>query len=270
MAAFSASSQTSFFVAPHIIDTGYDLSDDSNFVSINTSVNFNNKLFCFFDGSGSNTKDYQLIPQLAANLGYHAVSVAYPNLPSPTASCTASADSLCYDNFRQELCYGTPVSDKVSIDTFHCIYTRMVKLLQYLIKKHIHKNGWEQFLSNDSIPVWSKFVMAGHSQGSGHALYFGKTQHINRVLMFSGVTDYSDFYNKSAHWIYALPNIIGVQNYYGFLHLRDEVLPFYKEYDNEIALGMTANGDDSTLVDNAVPPYNNSHCFYILTNVFGF
>jgi len=25
---------------------------------------------------------------------------------------------------------------------------------------------------------------------------------------------------------------------------------------------MTANGDDSTLVDNAVPPYNNSHCLY--------
>ena len=251
-----------FYVKPHAIDTGYLAAQDSHYVALNKAVNTNNLLLLLFDGSGSNTKDYLLFPNLAANLGYHVVSLAYPNSPTVGSLCDASSDSLCFDQVRQEICYGTPVSTKVSVDTFNCIYTRLTKLLQYLSATY-PGDGWGQFISNNN-PVWSSIVTSGHSQGAGHALYLAKTQNVHKVAMFSGVDDFSTHFNKAAHWIYGA-SVTPVNKIYSFLHLQDDVESYPHEYQNILALGMFAGGDDSTLVDTKTSPYSNSHCLY--TNI---
>ena len=251
-----------FYVQPHVIDTGYVAAQDSHYVALNKSVISNHLLLVFFDGSGSNTKDYLLFPKLAANLGYHTISLSYPNSPTVGSLCDASTDSLCFDQVRQEICYGTPVSTKVSVDTFNCIYTRLTKLLQYLAANY-PTDGWEQFISNNN-PVWSNIVTSGHSQGAGHAMYLAKTQNVHRVVMFSGVDDFSTHFNKAAHWIYN-PGITPISNVYSFLHLQDDIESYPHEYQVIQALGMFSGGDDSTDVDNKTTPYTNSHCLY--TNI---
>lgn len=251
-----------FYVKPHVIDTAYVAAQDSHYVALSSSVISNNLLLVFIDGSGSNTKDYTFFPKLAASLGYHVVSIAYPNSPTVGSLCDASSDSLCFDNVRQEICYGTPVSNNVSVDTLNSINTRLVKLLQYLTTTY-PANGWGQFLSGNNV-VWSNIVTSGHSQGSGHAMYFGKTQAVHRVIMFSGVDDYSIHFNKSAHWLFN-PSITPIGSIYSFLHLQDDVETYPHEFKNVQALGLLSNGDDSTSVDNKSTPYNNSHCLY--TNI---
>ena len=253
---------STFYVKPHIIDTAYVAAQDSHYVALNTSVTSNNLLLVFIDGSGSNTKDYTFFPKLATGLGYHVVSIAYPNSPTVGSMCDASTDSLCFDKVRQEICYGTPVSSSVSVDTLNSINTRLVKLLQYLSTTY-PSNGWGQFLSNNNV-VWANVVPSGHSQGSGHAMYLAKTQSVHRVIMFSGVDDYSTRFNKSAHWLFNT-SLTPTTNVYSFLHLQDDVEPYKYEYKNLQTLGLFANGDDSTSVDNLTTPYNNSHCLY--TNI---
>ncbi|HTA61940.1 MAG TPA: T9SS type A sorting domain-containing protein [Bacteroidia bacterium] len=254
---------STFYVKPHLVDTAYVAAQDSHYVALNTSITSNNLLLVFIDGSGSNTKDYTFFPKLAASLGYHVVSIAYPNSPTVGSLCDASTDSLCFDKVRQEICYGTPVSNSVSVDTLNSINTRLVKLLQYLAV--IYPSGnWGQFLSANNQVVWSNVVTSGHSQGSGHAMYLAKTQSVHRVIMFSGVDDYSTHFNKSAHWLFNT-SLTPISNIYSFLHLQDDVEPYKYEYKNLKALGLFANGDDSTDVDIVATPYNNSHCLY--TNV---
>lgn len=254
---------STFYVHPHVIDTNYVAAQDSHYVAISASAASNNLLLVFIDGSGSNTKDYTDFPKLAASLGYHVVSIAYPNSPTVGSMCDASTDSLCFDKVRQEICYGTPVSSNVSVDTLNSINVRLVKLLQYLAAVYPSDN-WGQFLTSNNQVVWGNVVTAGHSQGSGHALYLAKTQSVHRVIMFSGVDDYSLHFNKSAHWLFNA-SLTPTGNLYSFLHLQDDVEPYKYEYKNLQALGLIANGDDSTDVDNVATPYNNSHCLY--TNV---
>ncbi len=251
---------TIFYVAPSATDTAYASSQDKHLVILNKTVSYNNKLLVFLPGTGALTKHYTEFPKLAASLGYHCVSLAYPNdFPSITEACTGSADTDCFKNFRQEVCYGTPVSNAVSVDTLNSIATRLVKLLRYLNTTY-PSDGWGAYLKQGNVN-WNKIAVAGHSQGSGHALYFGKTKFCFRVIMFSGANDYSNLYKKPANWV-SMPGLTPVSATYSFLHLKDDVVAYSKQYKVVQATGMTGSGDDSTSVDNAQPPYNHSHCLY--------
>jgi len=250
---------TTFYVKPVVTNAAYASSQDSHYVAYNSSVTAQNKLLIFIGGTGSITKAYKDFPQLAANLGFHAVNIAYPNAVSAVSSCTSSSDPNCFEDFRQEICYGTPLSSSVSVDSLNSIYGRLVNLLEYLSATY-PSQGWSQYLSA-SAPVWNKILTAGHSQGSGHALYFAKTNSIDRTIMFSGADDYSIHFNDTAPWIYNA-GLTPVSKYYSFLDLQDDVAPYPYQYKVVIAMGLTASGDDSTLVDDKTSPYNHSHCLY--------
>lgn len=247
-----------FYVQPSETDINYAAAQDSHYVALNNSVVSNGKLFVFIGGTGSSNKNYTDILKLAANLGYHAVGVGYPNTPSISSSCAGSADPNCFYDFRREICYGIPVSSSVSVDTFNSIHIRLIKLLQYLDSNY-PLNGWGTFLSSGE-PVWDLCAFGGHSQGAGHALYFGKTNNCDRILMFSGANDYSVFYSSAASWV-SMSGPTPVNKYFSFLHKGDDVLDYAKQYSVISASGMLL-ADDSTLVDILSPPYGTSHCLY--------
>lgn len=249
-----------FYVAPHTTDTSYSTSEPDHYVALNLSVANNNKLLVFLPGTGASPKSYTDFTNLAANLGYHCVGLVYPNaFPSVAGMCDASSDTDCYKNIRQEVCYGTDVSSNVSVDTLNCIVTRLIKLLEYLDVNY-PVDGWGQFLNNNQ-PAWDKITLSGHSQGSGHALYLAKTNVCDRLIMFAGADDYSDYYGQPANWIF-MDSKTTVNRFYSLLHLRDDVWDYAKQFAVVKACGMTANGDDSTLTDNLQPPFGHSHCLY--------
>lgn len=250
---------TTFYVQPWQTDNAYPSSGDSNYVAINTSVTPINKLLFYIGGTNSSPKRTTLFLKLAANLGYHVISVTYPNSTSIQTACGSSSDVNCYTNFRQEACYGTPVSSAISIDTLNSLNTRAVKLLQYLNTTYPTQN-WGQFIAGNFLD-WSKLVTSGHSQGAGHALYFASINNIDRCIMFSGANDFSNFYNTPPNWISGT-FATSKNKIFSFLHLQDDGVPYSSQIQVTQSLGLWTSGDDSTLVDNLSTPYNNSHLLY--------
>jgi len=250
--------ETTFYVNPSETDPAYTALQDSHFVAIDPTAITRDKLLFYMGGTTSTTKNTKLFLKLAANLGYHAVSVAYPNSTSAQSACGFSTDSECFEKFRQEACFGTPLCDSIDIDTLNSLNTRTVKLIQYLDSLY-PEQGWGQFIDEDKI-AWEKVVTSGHSQGSGHALYFSKVRNIDRCIMFSGANDYSYLYNSPANWISG-DFITSVSRSYCFLHLQDET-GFPKQYDIMNALGLVSNNDDSTRIDHLSPPYKHSNFLY--------
>jgi len=250
--------ETAFFVKPAETYHAYTALQDSHFVAVDQTANSLNKLLFYMGGTTSTTKNTKLFLKLAANLGYHAVSVAYPNATSAQSACGYSTDTECFEKFRQEACFGTPLCDSIDIDTLNSLNTRTLKLIQYLDSLY-PAQGWGQFLNENNI-AWEKVVTSGHSQGSGHALYFLKVRNIDRCIMFSGANDYSYLYGRPANWISG-DFITSLSKAYCFLHLQDEV-GFSKQYDIMNALGLVNNNDDSTLIDHLSPPYKHSNFLY--------
>lgn len=247
----------SFYVAPNQTDINYDAVQDSHLVIRNTETNVN-KLFLFLGGTGSNTKSYTTISNFTGNLGFDVINLSYPN-NVPAASLSNSPDSLVFNKYRQEVCYGTPLSPDVTVDTLNCIYTRAVKLINYLDATYPTQN-WSQYLTNANALDWTKIVVGGHSQGGGHACYFAKFNNVERVLMFSSPNDYSDYYANAANWL-RTSGITAINKHFAYLSLEDEVVPFAIQLINLEGLGLYPLYD-TTNVDNSSAPYGQSHSLY--------
>lgn len=256
---FATAQLTSFYVTPYETDNAYPSSSDSNYVAINTNSSPFNKLLFYIGGTNSSPKRTTYFLDLAANLGYHAISLTYPNTTSIQSACGSSSDTDCYKNFRQEACYGTPLNGSINIDTLNSLNTRAIKLIQYLDIQYPSHN-WGQFLNGNSLD-WNKIVTSGHSQGAGHALYFAKTNNIDRCVMFSGANDYSNYYGRPADWL--TETFITQKNkIFSFLHLQDEGMPSsYDQFEILDTLGML-DLYDTVLVDNSTVPFNDSHTLY--------
>lgn len=251
------SQNQTFTVHPNVINANYNISDDDNTITINT-VSQNNKLFLFLGGTNSNTSNYNALVNLAADIGYDVINLSYLN-GTAAASLSGNSDSLIFNKFRQELCFGTPVCDDVTIDSLNSIYQRTVNLINYLDVNYPSHN-WGQYLSSPTTLNWNKIALGGHSQGSGHAAYLAKQFPVDRVLMFSGPNDYHNIHLRSANWL-RTPGITPYYKHYSYLSLNDEIVDYAKQYEDTKGLGLF-QGDDSTHVDNISSPYNYSRCLY--------
>lgn len=245
------------YIKPIQTDINYAAVQDSHLVVRNTTTNLN-KLFLFIGGTGSNTKGYLSISSFAGNLGFDVINLSYPNNVA-AASLSNSSDSMVFNKYRQEVCYGTPVSPDVTVDTLNCIYTRAVKLVNYLNTTYPSQN-WNQYLINPTTLNWSKIAIGGHSQGGGHACYFAKFNAIERSLMFSSPNDYSNYFSKSANWL-RTAGISSMSKHFAYLSLLDEIVPFNDQLSNLQGLGLHPLYD-TTNVDLSGNPYGNSHCLY--------
>lgn len=246
-----------FYVAPSLTEPTYSAVQDSHMVVRNTASN-NDKLFLFIGGTGSRTEGYKRISEFAGRLGFDVLNISYPNSVS-AVSLAGATDSLAFDDFRNEICYGRSVSATVSVDSLNAIYTRVVNLIRYLDATYPTQN-WRQYIKASGTLNWSKIVIGGHSQGAGHACYFGKYESPERVLMFSGPNDFSDHFMQAAHWL-GIPGITPVNRHYVYLSLLDEVVDFSKQLQNMRELGLYP-ASDTVHVDGINSPYQNSRCLY--------
>lgn len=246
-----------FYVKPIQTDLNYATVQDSHLVLRNTTTSIN-KLFLFIGGTGSNTQSYQTISNFAGNLGYDVINLSYLNTVA-ASSLGSSSDSLVFNKYRQEVCYGTPLSTHVNVDTLNCIHTRIIKLLNYLDATYPTQN-WNQYLINPTTLNWSKIAIGGHSQGGGHACYFAKSNDVERVLMFSSPNDYSSYFSNSANWLRTF-GITAMSKHFAYLSLLDETVPFNNQLTNIRGLGLYPLYD-TTFTDNSSSPYSSSHCLY--------
>ena len=117
---------------------------------------------------------------------------------------------MAFNKYRQEVCYGTPLSIEVAVDTLNSIYTRTVKLLNYLNITYPTQN-WNQYLINPTTLDWSKITVGGHSQGGGHACYFAKFNNVDIDFITKDIVNYK---NEEISWdlIVSNPPYIPISN----------------------------------------------------------
>jgi hypothetical protein len=226
---------------------------EPHYVLVDKSVKPQNKLFLFFSGSYGQPSRQQLLLQEAAQLGYHAINLSYPNSWTVGGLCGKSSDRDCYEKVRQEIIDGSDRSEEVNISRADSIENRLVKLLQYLHQQQ-PQEGWLNYLAGEK-PRWESIVVAGHSQGGGQAAMIAKDNVVARVVMLAAPADYNKQANMPAPWLSA-PHATPTERYYGFAHVDDR--GFEQIQQAWKLLGMTKYGESVT-VENQSPPYDNSH-----------
>ena len=210
-----------------------------------------NKLIIALPGTGSRADALKAFDSVAMREGFHVIGLDYNNAIVTTA-CRASLDSMCFDSFRQEISFGTPVSDTVRVDSTNSIYNRIYQLLRYLTVQQ-SKDGWENYFKNNQI-IWSNIILAGHSQGAGHAAYFGKHFLLNKVIILAGPQDYLDQFKRPAPWI-NLPSKTPVERYIALLHSNDP-FSFERQFASCLKLSNTQAKDSLNTESRLIPKRN--------------
>ncbi len=251
----------SVLIAPQTTDPNITTNLNNHYVSINRSLAPKNQLFVFFPGTGGVAFNYLEVNNTAADLGFHAVNLTYPNDDAVNSLCGAPNTNLdCYANVRLETKDGTDRTPLVNVSRPNSIENRLIKLLIYL-RNQAPNDNWGQFLIDDSTLDWSKIIVSGHSQGGGHAGIIGRYHAVVRVVMFAAM-DFNGLANSPANWIAlpaSTPNASMPDRFWGFSHTRDEQVNFTLLSTRIWTVyGMPGYGAIVN-VDSSAPPFNNTH-----------
>ena len=213
------------------------------------------KLFVMLPGTGGIPRFYREIVRTGAARGYHSLGLTYPNEVSVGDRCVASADPDCAGKVRREVVTGEDTSPLIAIPRGESIAGRLTSLLGYLDRTYPGE-GWGQFMVSGQ-PDWAKIVVAGHSQGGGHAGYMAKLFVLERSVMFAAPGDTGSTPGSNAAW-YALSNKTPLARQYGFAHTGDELIPFGFVLLNWRGIGIDQFGA-AVSVDGALGPFGGSH-----------
>jgi hypothetical protein len=201
------------------------------------------RLFVFLPGTNGPPQAYKLITQTAAQIGYHALALAYVNELSINEDICAGQALTCPEDARLEIIEGVDYTPLIQVSRADSIENRLIKLLQYLAAQ-FPSEGWQQFLDAGQLR-WELMAFAGHSQGGGHAAMLGKIHSVHRVAMFSST--------EPALWTRE-PLLTPPARFFAFAHTLEESF-------NGITLSW-ANlqlPGALTSVDNVPPPSAGSH-----------
>lgn len=208
-------------VLPSLTDSRIDTFSSEeweHWVYINSSAPQRNQLLVFIPGTGGRGHGAKAFCHLAANEGFHVVSLAYPSLLS-VSKFHESSDPDAFLKARENIIYGKPYKE-LQTNEANSILNRLTSLVRYLAKQFPDEN-WQQYLSEKEAVDWSKLVLAGQSQGGGHAGLLGMQHEVARVLMFGAPKDFNVHFDKPAKWLSA-PSKTPLNRFFSFVHSSDE------------------------------------------------
>jgi hypothetical protein len=246
-----------YSIMPSATNSAISTFNSEHYVSLDTRTSTKNKLFVFLPGTSGSPIFYKLIVKKAAAIGYHSLGLMYPNNSDLYTASATSSDLTLFGKCRQEIFDGTDQTTGVSVDQTNCIKSRLYKLIIYLQQQHPEQN-WQQFIINNDVD-WSKCVVAGHSQGGGHALYIAKKIPVSKAISFASI-DWNSTLSRSADWVLQT-GVTPISKLYSFNSISDEIF----NYNNvKIQLADMNFIGPAINIDNTSPIYNNSHT--LITN----
>lgn len=207
----------SYYIDPDSTYPGITKVHNGHFITVTTNPTSVNKLLISIPGTTGPGDVMRAFDSVAALQGYHAISIDYLNNRN-TATLVNSTDKEVFTKFRQEIDFGTPLSDSVTVDTLNSLVNRITKLVIYLAKTR-PEEGWSNFVDGDHIK-WELVTLAGHSQGAGHVSYLAHAFRVHKVIMLSGPQDFLVSFNMPAPWLSASSQT-PYSSYYSFLHEGD-------------------------------------------------
>lgn len=239
-----------YMVDPQATDPAIGQPLASHYAYLNPDVPQRQQLLIFFPGSCAPPSLYRSFLREAANDGYHAVGLTYPNCPEVNATCNAQQpiDPDCQEKMRLERLDGTDASPLIDVQPPDSILNRAAKLLAYLDANQ-PADGWGEFL-DATVLRWESIAVAGHSQGGGHAANVGRLFAVPRVIMFDW-TDVVPFVG-AAPWL-SKPKATPADLFFALAHEGT--------FPGAVALGWDALGvpAGTVNVDTAAEPFGNLH-----------
>ncbi|HEX2356294.1 MAG TPA: hypothetical protein VHI50_07515, partial [Micromonosporaceae bacterium] len=173
----------------------------------------------------------------AVNSGYYAIALTHRSTPNVRVEC--GADMSCHLPTRATLVTGTvqegsapAVADMAYDDG---IEPRLVHLLVDLRDRTDAAGGWGAFLAPPACRgpractvVWSRVLLAGHSQGGGHAAVMARQHAVAGVIMLASPTDHHRGRAATSYPAYTLPAGLstpaGGRRWKGLIHAGDPFL----------------------------------------------
>lgn len=210
-------------------------------------------LFVFLPGTGATPDYYTYLMQAAGESGLHAIALRYPNDRSVNLQiCPWDFDNDCHEKTRQETLTGQDTSNNVTVNVDNSIEGRLLSALTTLAAD-APQEGWDQYLEN-GVVRWESIVVAGHSQGGGHAVYLAYHHHVERAIAFA----WADVRRgELAGWLTEEVSQTPPDSYYLFWHEGDEQVAKFQPALME-ALGIDVFGAP-VVVDVTPAPYDGSH-----------
>lgn len=244
-------------VSPKTIDPQVDDRENRDHVAINPNpaVAATGRLFVMLPGTGGSPSMYRYVLRSGATRGFHAIGLDYANPEAVGQICARSTDDNCFWDVRREIITGNDTSRDVAIAAPDAIITRLTKALNYLHSAHPGE-GWGQYLVSGTVN-WSKVVIAGHSQGGGHAGVIAKLFVVNRAVYFSSPADWNLRTDAPAGWT-AAAGATSTDRQFGFAHLDDHLVPWNQLERIWRATGLVQIAGIAS-VDSTTPPYDDSH-----------
>jgi acetyl esterase/lipase len=209
------------------------------------------ELLIYMHGQGGTGTGANELLRTAAQAGYHAVGVTYPNDWSPFSICSGSSDPECAEKIRREIIDGQDRTGSITVTRTNSFENRLIKLLKHMDARY-PTEGWATYLEPGTDNIrWNRIAVWGHSQGGGNAGVLARHQVLARVCLSAPASDGSA--NSPASWWAGQASPSG--SYFGFCHAQDALNAKVALWN---ALGMGAFG---AVVDvaGAQPPYGGTH-----------
>jgi hypothetical protein len=266
--AKSADAITTTLVEPST--TGAGISQETNTarfhrVVVPDDLRVGRPLVVFLPGTGASPAQYDDFVARAAELGYPAVNLRYPNAFTVASVCQPSPDPDCFTQIRGEIIFGDGVPDPqgvayssaaASVDGPNSIVGRLIALIDYVAASDPR---WNRFLIDDATspyvathrgPVrldYRKLIPSGHSQGGGHAALLGMRAPVDRVVMLSSPDDTGLF--GTASWVLGT-SATPLYRYWGLRNFKEGSLGQHEPLVwDALGGGGVGAGDDTSSVD---------------------
>lgn len=216
-------------ILPSEADPSITRFNETNIVLFNRAAGPQAPLVVFLPGTGGAPKYTEFLSHVVAELGYNVIGLEYNSLPFGNQVCVRVADPECLGKFREKRTFGTNVTDLIDDRPEESIRTRLVKLLQYLDRRH-PEQGWSAYLQ-DGEPRWDRLVVSGLSQGAGMAAYIAKLKRVERVVLFSSPWDNVHTTKQPSPWLYN-DSKTPLEHWFAEYHARestvDLIVPAYQ------------------------------------------
>lgn len=264
---------TTFRVTPSATDPEIKHFNDPHWVYVDRDIVIGHQpdrakdrheLLLWLTGTGGKGHDALGFANLAASLGYHVITLMYPD-DIPASACASASDPKAFETFRLAIIQGghAPYQNgrqELAIERPESIENRLIKALQSLQSKR-PKENWAQFLNADGSIKWESIAVAGQSQGGGHAALIGIKHRVARVLCFGAPKDYSKKLGAPAAW-YGLESATPKDRFFAFNHHQDPKGCTPEQLlENLKALGLAASGKPAE-VDSEPFPYHHARILY--------
>ena len=229
-------------------------------------------LVVFLPGTNMEPDKHDLVLQKAAFAEYKAIGLSYDNTVSAKSACTGLEECGldCRGLMRKEVILGQDVSAQVTVDSGDSVLERLYRVLEYLDTTD-PAGGWSAYYVptagniRASNIVWSNLIVAGFSQGAGHAGRIAHEKQVHGLVMLDGgtdtCTDPATGTKLAAEWITDTPDASSGRPKYAVSHqhgMTPYVVPVGWQAQGLSASAWSVDGAFTDIMD-IVPPRQVSY-----------